>query len=173
MDLASVVGNQAGATPPSAERLRRMSSPTSAAVGKAAGTGSAASARDGQFMAARAAQEQRAAATLQRIEVLADSAAAEESLSGSVPQQRRAGHVFQMLGGVWTDARVTDQMKRVKVKPYSAAYFKLVEALPEIRELLSVGEKVVVAGRLVAIEVTDSGVETMSEREIESVRSNW
>ena len=69
--------------------------------------------------------------------------------------------------------RATPSMRRVKIKPYSAAYFKLVELLPEIRELLAVGEKIVLAGRLVAVEVTDSGTETLTDRELESIRSNW
>ena len=165
MDLA-----MQGAPPPVVGR---------AAGGRAMGTSAANAAptsarpesREERFKSARAAQEQRAAASLQSIETMSDAVA----LGGkaSLSQQRRGGHVFQLIDGVWTDARVTPQMKRVKIKPYSAAYFKLVEAVPEIRELLSVGEKVVVGGRTVAIEITDTGVEELTEREIESIRSNW
>ena len=167
MDLALQSGPQIGraaATGNAVAQSRGAASPPPAAAAKMR--------RDGSFAAARVAQEQRAAASLQSIEVLADSAAVDMSGSG-VRQMRRAGHVFQLLEGVWTDVRVTAKLKRVKVKPYSAAYFRLVEAVPEIRELLSIGEKVVVAGRSIAVEVSDGGVDTLSDSEIESVRSNW
>jgi Ca-activated chloride channel family protein len=168
MDIALQTGNRVG------DLSGRLPGVVSApAAVKTAAPTSAASAqrqRDAQFGAARIAQEQRAAASIQTLDVMAESAGGATS---AVPHQRRGGHVFGLVDGVWTDVRVTAQMPRVKVKPYSAAYFKLVELVPELRELLSVGEKVVIAGRNVAVEVTDKGSEVLTEREIEMVRSNW
>lgn len=130
---------------------------------------SAAAPREQQFKAAKASQEQRAAVSLQSLDALEKEQAASNGV-----QMRRAGtRMFQMVDGRWTDVRLVPDMKRVKVKSYSAAYFALAEALPGLREALALGEKVVVAGRAVAIEVTDTGAETLSERELESVRSNW
>ena len=166
MDLAMTQ-----AAPPTIGRT--MGTGSGRAVGNAAPASvrrdAKAESRDREFLRARAAQEQRAAASLQSIEVMADAAGS----YASPTTQHRAGHVFQLVDSIWTDVRVTPQMKRVKIRPYSAAYFKLVEALPELRELLSVGEKMVVAGRLVAIEIADSGVEDLNVREVESIRSNW
>ena len=166
MDLAGNMAPQVGRGAGSGVR-GMATAPTSVGV---PGSRTEARSRDDQFKAARVAQEQRAAASLQSLDVMADSAV---TTDGAVAQKRRGGHVFHQVAGVWTDVRVTAQMRRVKVRPYSAAYFKLVEILPEIRELLSVGEKVVVAGRTVAIEVSDAGAESLSERELESIRSNW
>lgn len=136
-----------------------------------AGSRSEVSQRERKFASARVAQEQRAAASVQSIDMLADAATG--ATANSISQRRRGGHVFELADGVWVDMRATASMRRVKIKPYSAAYFKLVELLPEIRELLAVGEKIVLAGRLVAVEVTDSGTETLTDRELESIRSNW
>lgn len=125
--------------------------------------------RDAQFKAAKASQEQRAAVSLQS----ADAVEREEAAAAGVQMRRAGTRMFQQVDGVWNDVRVTPDMKRVKVKAYSAAYFALAEQLTGLREALALGEKVVVAGRAVAIEVADTGAETLSERELESVRSNW
>jgi Ca-activated chloride channel family protein len=130
---------------------------------------SVAAPREQQFKAAKASQEQRAAVSLQSLDAMEKDQAAANGV-----EMRRAGtRMFQRVDGIWTDVRVAPDMKRVKVKAYSAAYFALAESLTGLRESLALGEKVVVAGRAVAIEVTDTGAETLSERELESVRSNW
>jgi Ca-activated chloride channel family protein len=125
--------------------------------------------RDARFSAAKVAQEQRAAVSTQALDAMEKDQAAANGV-----QMRRAGaRIFQLIDGAWTDVRAVAEMKRVKVKPFSAAYFALAEALPGLREALAVGERIVVAGRAIAIDVTDAGVESLSDRELESVRSNW
>jgi len=141
-------------------------------IGRVRGAGNGVSApaeRDAQFSAAKQAQEQRAAVSIAGLDSMEKDQAAMRGV-----QVRRAGtRMFQLTDGAWTDVRAVPDMRRVKVKPFSAAYFALAEELPGLREALAVGERVIVAGRAVAIEVTDTGADTLSERELESVRSNW
>jgi len=59
------------------------------------------------------------------------------------------------------------------VKPFSDAYFKLIELLPELREPFSVGERAIVAGRSMAIELTPIGVEKLTDRDVALIRNNW
>jgi hypothetical protein len=64
-------------------------------------------------------------------------------------------------------------MQRVRIRPYSAAYFRILEVLPELREPLAIGDKVIVAGRIIAIEITPTGLESLSDREIADLQSKW
>jgi hypothetical protein len=64
-------------------------------------------------------------------------------------------------------------MQRVKVRAYSAAWFRLVDLLPELREAFAIGDRVVVAGRSIAVEISPTGVESLSESELRSLQSKW
>jgi hypothetical protein len=59
------------------------------------------------------------------------------------------------------------------VKPFSSAYFKLIEIVPDLREAFSVGERVIVAGRSMAIELTSSGKESLTDRDTTLIRDRW
>jgi hypothetical protein len=61
----------------------------------------------------------------------------------------------------------------LQVKPFSDAYFKLIEMIPDLREPFSVGERVIVAGRSMAIELTASGKERLTESDATLVRDRW
>jgi hypothetical protein len=87
---------------------------------------------------------------------------------------RRAGNVTLVLrDSVWTDARYKDSGTVLKVKPFSDGYFKLLEMLPDLREPFSVGERVLVAGRSMAIELTPSGEERLTDRDLALIRDRW
>ena len=64
-------------------------------------------------------------------------------------------------------------MKPIKVKSFSEAYFKIIDLIPELREVFALGNKVVVAGRDVAIEVGPTGAETLSDSELKRIQSGW
>ena len=68
------------------------------------------------------------------------------------------GRTFVSKDGVWIDALHQGGRQVVKVKPYGAAYFELVRALPEIVPALQAGDQVIVAGRRVSIEVAADGL---------------
>ncbi|MEJ7812413.1 MAG: VIT domain-containing protein [Gemmatimonadaceae bacterium] len=140
------------------------------AAKSAQGRATVAEQRQQAFDAARGAAAQRAATTL----AVVDSAIG-EVVEGSAGGTRRAGaHVFLLRDGAWVDAAYREALKTVKVKAYSEAYFALLEQIPDLRAALAVGERVLVAGREIAVEIApDGGVETLSERERQQIATGW
>jgi hypothetical protein len=119
-----------------------------------------------QFEAAKSAAAQRSATNLS----MADAADALRN-DGSV---RRAGNVtFALRDGVWTDVRYKGSGTVIRVKPFSDAYFKAIELQPELREAFSVGDRVIVAGRNISIELSPNGVEQLSDRDQSMLRDRW
>jgi hypothetical protein len=89
---------------------------------------------------------------------------------------RRAGdRLFSLSNGTWSDTQIKNDSgtRTIKVKAYSSAYFRLIDALPALKEPFALGDHVRVAGRRVIIEVSDTGMETLSDRELESIRVDW
>jgi hypothetical protein len=64
-------------------------------------------------------------------------------------------------------------MRTVQVKPFSPLYFELVNQLSGLGPVLALGERVIVAGRAVAIEFTPTGQERMSENEVRNLVAAW
>jgi Ca-activated chloride channel family protein len=119
-----------------------------------------------QFEAAKAAAAQRSATS-----VSAADAAVGIRDDANV---RRAGNVtFVLRDSVWTDVRYRRSGTVLHVKPFSDAYFKLIELVPELREPFSVGERVIVAGRGMAIELTPAGEERLTDRDTALIRNSW
>jgi Ca-activated chloride channel family protein len=119
------------------------------------------------FEAARASAAQRSATTL-------SAADAASGLSSGGGELRRSGNrLFVLRDSVWTDTGLKDSMKRVKVRPYSAAYFRILELLPELREPLALGDRVIVAGRSIAIEIVAAGAESLSCGKLQELQSKW
>jgi len=117
-----------------------------------------------QFERAREASQQRAAKSL----AAADAAVAE---SGDVA--RRAGNrMFTRDGERWIDSRLKPELRVYKVKAYSAAYFTLLEKLPDLRESLAIGDRVVVAGRAAAVEIVEDAPE-LTASEIDTIARAW
>jgi hypothetical protein len=90
---------------------------------------------------------------------------------------RRVGtRSFMQVDGVWTDVRLNapNPPSRVtRVRPYGAAYFALLRALPELREPFALGDRVRVAGREAVIEVSPQGAETLPAGEIAALARGW
>jgi hypothetical protein len=126
----------------------------------------------GLFEAAKSAAQQRSATNLS-----AADAAVGMGDSGKFARRdnmTRAGNVtFVLRDSVWTDVRYRKTGTVLRVKPFSEAYFKLIEIVPDLREPFSVGERVIVAGRSMAIELSSSGVEKLSDRDTALIRNNW
>lgn len=68
------------------------------------------------------------------------------------------GRTFRMRDHVWTDAAHGDSLNVITIAPYSGAWFELARALPEIRDLLSESENILVAGQRVSVKVADGGI---------------
>jgi len=135
----------------------------------AGGSGAAApSAAPAQrFEQAKSASEQRDAKSL----AAADAAVIDEAQAAG--QFRRAGpRMFQQQGDKWSDLRMKSNLQVYKVQAYSRSYFALLERIPELKESFAVGEKVVVAGKSVAIEVVEDARE-LTEAEMNAITRNW
>ena len=80
---------------------------------------------------------------------------------------RRVGtRMFQRNGEVWTDVAMKPELQVYKVKAYSRSYFTLIERIPELKDAFTVGDRALIAGRSVALElVTDGGELTADELE--------
>jgi Ca-activated chloride channel family protein len=119
-----------------------------------------------QFEAAKSAAAQRSATS-----VAAADAAVGMRDDANI---RRAGNVTLVLrDSVWTDARYKQSGTVLKVKPFSEAYFKLIEMLPDLREPFSVGERVLVAGRSMAVELTPLGEDRLTDRDLALIKDRW
>ena len=127
--------------------------------------------RQRQFELAKTASAQRSATTLSAV----------DSVATDYPSSvvRRVGtRTFVLSNAAWTDTRYTANMRTVRVKPYSAAYFALLEKIDELREPFALmgangSSGVVVVGRSVAVAVGADGVDTLSAREVSSVETSW
>ena len=64
-------------------------------------------------------------------------------------------------------------MNVVKLRVFSEAWFKLIDALPELKEVFALGERVLVTGRDVTIESGLDGKEVLSEPELRMIQSRW
>ena len=117
------------------------------------------------FEAARTAAKQRAAVSL----AMGDEA----DLSKAASTRRVGARVFALMGETWTDLRKVDSANVIKVKAYSAAWFKLVDAIPELREVFALGDKVVVSGRAISITVGPDGVESLDDNDLRRIQSQW
>ena len=125
-----------------------------------------------QFEAAKSAAAQRSATSLSA----ADAAVGmgDYASAGRGDRVTRAGNVtFVLRDSVWTDVRYKQTGTVLRVKPFSDAYFKLIELVPELRESFSVGERVIVSGRTMAIELTPSGVDRLTDRDLTLIRDRW
>ena len=128
--------------------------------------------KDKEFEMAKAASAQRAATTLSAV----DSVSADFA-SGAV---RRVGtRTFSLAKDtMWTDSRYASTMRTVRVKPYSAAYFALLERLDDLRAPFALMGKdgtpgVVVAGRTVAVAVAADGAASLEARDIAAIEAGW
>jgi Ca-activated chloride channel homolog len=119
-----------------------------------------------QFEAAKSAAAQRSATSV----AAADAAVGMRDDANL----QRAGNVTLVLrDSVWTDVRYKKSGMVLQVKPFSDAYFKLLEMMPDLREPFSVGERVLVSGRSMAIELTPSGAERLTDRDLALLRDRW
>jgi hypothetical protein len=122
-----------------------------------------------QFEAAKSAAAQRSATSLSA----ADAASGYASV-GRSDNVTKAGNVtFVLRDSVWTDVRYKKSGTVLQVKPFSDAYFKLIEMLPDLREPFSVGERVIIVGRSMAIELTQAGKERLNDGDVTLLRDRW
>ncbi len=136
-----------------------------------------------KFEAARAATEQRDAKSigsldkpllLQEVVISGSGSAAGTREKDRVDAMKRAGnHLFAHRNDRWTDINLKAGTKIVKIKPFSPAYFAVLDAIPDLRALFAVGDRVLVSGQQIAIEVSPDGAETLGNAELRSLKEQW
>ena len=146
---------------------RRLAGNRPGGLNRAAVTGASAPApATVQFEAAKAAAAQRSATSMSAADAASGSS---ESLN-----VRRAGNTtFVLRDSVWTDVRYRKSGALLRVMPFSEAWFRLLELQPDLRAALSVGDRVIVAGRSMAIEITPAGEERLTDRDLALLRDRW
>lgn len=124
------------------------------------------------FTKAKAAAAERAATTLAAADSSATLAAgaAGASTGGA---QHVGDRTFVLHDSVWTDTRYHEGLRLVRVQAYSPAYFALVRAVADLRSAFAVGERVLVAGGQVAVEVSPVGLTQLSDSDVAAVQSAW
>jgi Ca-activated chloride channel family protein len=128
-----------------------------------------------EFELAKKAAAQRSATTLSAV----DSVSAD--LKDASVRRRVGTRTFTLVNGAWTDSRfaaASPTMRTVRVKPYSAAYFAVLERLEDLRAPFALMGNdgtpgVIVAGRSVAVAVTADGVESLDAKQIAAIEAGW
>ncbi|MFG1691405.1 hypothetical protein ACGF5M_04550, partial [Gemmatimonadota bacterium] len=80
-----------------------------------------------------------------------------------------AGRLFVRTDGVWRDAAARDGVREVVIEPFSDAYFRLLEVLPELKPYWQALDDVEVAGEKVNLRLAEDGVERLSARRIQEL----
>ena len=115
------------------------------------------------FEAARASAVQRSVTTLD---------AAEEK--GPAGVRNAGGRTFALNGGVWTDVRPkADGARMVRVQAFSELYFALMRDVPELSEIFALGERVMVHGERVTIELHPDGATRATATEMAAIARDW
>ncbi len=81
--------------------------------------------------------------------------------------------LFSLADGVWKDAALTPSHRTIRVKPYSALYFDLMRRVELLGPVFALGERVIVAGKSLAIELAPDGLEALGEREFNALVRDW
>jgi uncharacterized protein involved in type VI secretion and phage assembly len=121
------------------------------------------------FDRAKAASEQRAATSIAALDstrrLMAPAMAA---------TTRRAGtRTFVLKDSVWTDLGYVPSataVRTLRIKAYSKAYFDLMDAVPELRPIFAIGDRLIVKGRKIAIVVGPEGVENV---DVKAIAGEW
>ncbi len=124
------------------------------------------------------AAEQFGAAAVRRADASSRlrEAAKVADLAAAMPASNRAGaarhagdRFFVPKDGTWTDVGFDRSLKIVKVEPFSPAYFELAHRLPAFRAYFALGERVLVAGDGLAVEVVPGGLTSWEPTELRAV----
>ncbi|MEX2180656.1 MAG: VIT domain-containing protein [Gemmatimonadaceae bacterium] len=118
----------------------------------------------------RAFEAAKAAAGMRESRTVADA----ELALDDTKMRRTANRVFTIRDSVWTDSRAEAAgARKVRVRAYSPAYFALMERVPELREILALGERVQAHGARVTLVLATDGVEMLSAPELTAFTRDW
>ena len=100
--------------------------------------------------------------------------AAIDSMAPTQQGMRQIGvRQFVQQGKVWVDQQHSAKQRLVQVKAFSPLYFELLDKLDGLKEALTIGDEVIVAGKSVAIQVGPSGLERMTAQQLSDLTKVW
>jgi hypothetical protein len=76
---------------------------------------------------------------------------------------------FYNIRGVWVDSEFSEKMPSINVQFASDAYFKLLELKPELKDILTLGEKLIVTVDGKAIFISENVENPVSVEELEKL----
>ena len=128
------------------------------------------------FEQAKAASAQRAVRSVATLDSLADASDRREGESAATSRSV-SGRQFKLSQGVWTDASLLRADKpapwTLKVQAYSPAWFALLRAVPSLKDALSLGDRVRLAGKSVVLEVATDGVTSLDNATVTRFTTAW
>jgi Ca-activated chloride channel family protein len=134
-------------------------------------------AADQRFESAKAASAQRSVTSVMALDSIARAAsppANSPTLAAErVSTQRVNGRTFVLRDSVWTDTRYQATMATTTLKPFSQAYFDLLDRLPELRAVFALGARVIVVGKDRAISLSERGAAQLGPAELKAIVSTW
>ena len=99
------------------------------------------------------------------------------SLDSMAPMQQGMRQIgarqFTQQGKVWVDQQHSAKRRLVQVKAFSPLYFELLDKLDGLKEALTIGDEVIVAGKGIAIQVGPIGLERMSAQQLIDLAKGW
>jgi Ca-activated chloride channel family protein len=123
---------------------------------------------------AQAVRRAKEAGALREAKNVGALAAAEDEMAAALSGSGEAtlaegGRVFRLENGVWIDLAYAPAVPLLRVKAYTAAYFRLLDALPELRPVLARASAVIVAGAELSLQVGDEGASELDEEAVAGV----
>jgi hypothetical protein len=125
-----------------------------------------------RFESAKAASVQRAASNIAVVDSLS-LAAARRDKDAARDTRRIDGRTLTLRDGAWTDVRYRAGMQVTTIKPYSKAYFDLLQQLPELKSVFALGDRLVLVGKNGAIRVDNSGVDELTPSALAALVRAW
>ena len=165
-----IVVSAAGGTPRDEEARRRNGSAQPASAAAMAAPPARSQTGKAAFEAAQTSADYAGAVTVsqaRKVSVRAQDRfdAVAVSTSGMAQQRVVGSRRYEQKGTQWTDIGQRTQ-RVVSVEAFSAAYFALLQALPELRDASTLGDDVLVAGRRVSIRIQRTGQATLAGSEV-------
>jgi Ca-activated chloride channel family protein len=127
------------------------------------------------FESAKQASAQRAVSNVAVIDSLARVAGKpmRDDKDEASANRRVDGRTFVLRDGAWTDVRYHAGMQVTTIKPYSKAYFAVLQQLLELKSVFALGDRVIVVGKAGAIRVDDTGVAELAPNALTALVRAW
>jgi Ca-activated chloride channel homolog len=125
------------------------------------------------FESAKAASAQRSVSSIAVIDSLSLAAHQFRDKDEARTTRRIDGRTFVQRDGAWTDVRYHAGTQVTTIKPFSKAYFDVLQQLPELKSMFALGDRVVVVGKSAVIRVDDSGVTELVPTALAALVRGW